>query len=99
MSESLSQQVYHSGPRRAGRWTLSTLLLITAWSVAVPVAVLERPGGLRSLGRSRQLVRGNRLSALMVILLVAAVIWIVRFGVERRSMGGSAPLNAIEGKG
>jgi hypothetical protein len=72
--------------------TLPTLLLITAWSVAVPVAVLERPGGLRSLGRSHQLVRGNRLSALMVIVLVAAVIWLVSFagGVLAGIVGHSA---------
>jgi len=35
------------------------LILITIWSVTAPVIVLERPGGLGALGRSRELVRGN----------------------------------------
>src|ERR1019366_3553003 len=35
------------------------LILITIWSVAAPVVVLERPAGLGALGRSRELVRGN----------------------------------------
>jgi uncharacterized membrane protein len=38
---------------------LPELYLLTVWSVFVPVVVLERPGGLRALGRSRELVRGN----------------------------------------
>src|SRR6476469_9133759 len=35
------------------------LILLTVWSVAAPVVVLERPPGLAALGRSRELVRGN----------------------------------------
>ena len=34
------------------------LILLTIWSVVVPVVVLERPGVFRSFGRSRELVRG-----------------------------------------
>jgi hypothetical protein len=46
------------------------LYLMTNWAVCLPVAVLESPGGLRALGRSRELVRGNgsRVLALMFIL-------------------------------
>jgi hypothetical protein len=33
------------------------MYLLTVWSVIVPVVVLERPGGLRALGRSSDLVR------------------------------------------
>jgi hypothetical protein len=34
------------------------LILLTIWSVAAPVLVIERPGVLRAFGRSRELVRG-----------------------------------------
>ena len=35
------------------------LILITLWSVAAPVVVLEHPGVFPALRRSRVLVRGN----------------------------------------
>jgi hypothetical protein len=35
------------------------LVLLTIWSVVVPVIVVERAGVFGSLGRSRELVRGN----------------------------------------
>src|SRR5271155_5227724 len=35
------------------------LYLLTVWSLAAPVVVLERPGVLAALRRSRELVRGN----------------------------------------
>jgi len=35
------------------------LILLTIWSVAAPVVVLESPPGLQALGRSRELVRGH----------------------------------------
>jgi hypothetical protein len=56
---------------------LSVLLLVlqlrlfTSWSVAAAVVVLERPGGLGALGRSRELVRGNRRHVLALILALA----------------------------
>lgn len=53
------------------------LMLLTAWAVAAPVVVLERPGGLRALRRSRELVRGNGWRVFAVIfvlfLLVGAI--------------------------
>jgi hypothetical protein len=45
--------------------------LLTVWSVIVPVVVLERPGGLRALGRSSDLVRENRWRVLGVVVLFA----------------------------
>jgi hypothetical protein len=56
---------------------LSVLLLVlqlrlfTSWSVSAAVVVLERPGGLGALGRSRELVRGNRWRVLALILALA----------------------------
>jgi hypothetical protein len=45
------------------------LILLTIWSVSAPVVVLERPGGLRALGRSRELVRGNGWRVFGVVLV------------------------------
>jgi hypothetical protein len=50
---------------------LLQLRLCTSWSVSAAVVVLERPGGLRALGRSRDLVRGNRWRVLALILALA----------------------------
>lgn len=49
---------------------IPTLYLMTTWSVFAPVAVLERPRGLRALGRSRELVRGNRSRVLALVLML-----------------------------
>ena len=50
------------------------LVLLTIWSVAAPVVVLERPGGLTALGRSRELVRGNGWQVFVVIVLLYVVV-------------------------
>src|SRR4029077_1433920 len=52
------------------------LILITLWSVAAPVVVLERPGVFAALGRSRELVRGNgwELCGFMSVLDVLVVL-------------------------
>jgi uncharacterized membrane protein len=46
------------------------LILLTIWSVAAPVVVLEHPGAVRALGRSRELVRGNGWQVFGVILVL-----------------------------
>jgi hypothetical protein len=58
------------------------LILATLWSVAAPVVVLERPGGLRALGRSRALVRGNAWNVFAVILLLVILVGLVGSGIE-----------------
>jgi hypothetical protein len=58
------------------------LILITIWAVAAPVVVLERPGGLRALGRSRELVRGNGWNVFAVILLLVILLVIVAGAIE-----------------
>ncbi len=50
------------------------LILITIWAVAAPVVVLERPGAVRALGRSRELVRGNGWNVFAVILLLVVLV-------------------------
>jgi hypothetical protein len=53
------------------------LILITIWSVAAPVVVLERPAGLGALGRSRELVRGNGWQVFGVIVVLDVLVTIV----------------------
>jgi hypothetical protein len=50
------------------------LILITIWSVAAPVVVLERPGAMRALGRSRELVRGNGWQVFGVIVVLVILV-------------------------
>jgi hypothetical protein len=45
------------------------LFLLTIWAVVAPVVVLERPGVVAALGRSRELVRGHGWQVFGVILL------------------------------
>jgi hypothetical protein len=58
------------------------LILITMWSVFAPVIVLEHPPGLRALGRSRELVRGNGWQVFGVIVVLYVVVAIVGFAIE-----------------
>jgi hypothetical protein len=62
-------------------FVVPALFLATVWSLAAPVVVLERPGGLRALGRSRQLVRGNRWRVFAVILLLVLVLGAAGAGI------------------
>ncbi|MGA2164613.1 MAG: hypothetical protein ABSH36_09085 [Solirubrobacteraceae bacterium] len=68
------------------------LILATIWSVAAPVVVLERPNGLRALGRSRELVRGNGWSVFAVILLLVILVGVVAALLEA---GGDAAGTAV----
>ena len=58
------------------------LILLTIWSVAVPVTVIERPGIFAAFGRSRQLVKGNGWQVFGPILLV----WLIAIVVG--ALGG-----------
>jgi hypothetical protein len=58
------------------------LILITIWSVAAPVVVLERPGVFAALGRSRELVRGNGWQVFGVIFVLFFLVLFVSSGVE-----------------
>lgn len=54
------------------------LVLMTMWWVAVPVAVVERPGVLASLGRSVNLTAGHR----WPILGIVAVLFALQVGLS-----------------
>jgi len=58
------------------------LILITIWSLAAPVVVLEQPGALRALGRSRELVRGNGWQVFGVILLLDVLVVFIGSAIE-----------------
>jgi len=52
------------------------LVLLTLWSLVIPVIVLERTGVMESFGRSRELVRGHawRVFAIVVLLGIAQAV-------------------------
>src|SRR3977135_4204880 len=58
------------------------LILITIWSVAAPVVVLEHPGVFAALTRSREIVRGNGWQVFGVILVLDILVVIVGSGIE-----------------
>ncbi|HLM85297.1 MAG TPA: YciC family protein [Solirubrobacteraceae bacterium] len=58
------------------------LILITIWSLAAPVVVLEHPGVFAALQRSRELVRGNGWQVFGVILLLYIMVGVVSFIIE-----------------
>lgn len=57
------------------------VVLLTLWWVAAPVVVIERPEGLKALGRSRELVSGNGLRVFAVVFLLLIVVAAVVFGL------------------
>jgi hypothetical protein len=57
------------------------LVLITTWAVFVPVIVVESPGGLRGLRRSRQLVEGNGWQVFRVIMTIFILIGVLGVGL------------------
>ncbi|HWD10341.1 MAG TPA: hypothetical protein VG366_00745 [Solirubrobacteraceae bacterium] len=61
---------------------LPGLILLTVWSVAAPVVVLERPPGLQALRRSRELVRGHGWQVFGVILLLDLLLGIGAGGLD-----------------
>jgi hypothetical protein len=58
------------------------LVLATVWFVIAPVVVLEQPGGLRALGRSRDLVRGNGWGVFGVIFVLIFLVGLLASGID-----------------
>jgi hypothetical protein len=70
------------------------LILLTLWSVAAPVTVIERPGVFAAFGRSRELVRGYGWPVfgtivLVFLLVVAASIAAALIGLVLGDVGGA----------
>lgn len=70
------------------------LVLLTIWAVVAPVVVIERPGGLRALGRSRELVRGNGWQVFGVIVVLVLGVEVL-VGVVGALAGGSSAIAGI----
>jgi hypothetical protein len=71
------------------------LILLTIWSVAAPVVVLERPGGLRALSRSRELVRGNGWNVFGVILVMVILVAVVTGIIEAIADSGGTGIGLV----
>jgi hypothetical protein len=71
------------------------LILITVWSVAAPVVVLERPPGLGALRRSRELVKGNGWQVFGVILVLDVVVAIIAGAIELAGDSASTGLGIV----
>ena len=73
------------------------LILITIWSVVVPVVVLEKPGVFAAFGRSRELVRSHGwpvFGTLVVTWLITIGVAIVG-GIIVAALGGADIIQAI----
>ena len=71
------------------------LILITIWSVAAPVVVLEHPGVFAALSRSRQLVRGNGWQVFGVILFLYIFVGVVSFIIEGVAESASSAVGIV----
>ncbi len=66
---------------------INLAVVVTALWVAVPVAVIERPGVIGSLRRSRDLVTGNRSTVFgIIVVLMLLELGVVVFGTVFASM-------------
>jgi hypothetical protein len=77
------------------------LILLTIWSVAAPVVVLERPPGLGALSRSRELVKGSGWPVFGVIFVlgvaVSLVAGLIEFGADSAGTGVGIVVRVIIG--
>jgi hypothetical protein len=71
------------------------LILLTVWSVAAPVVVLERPPGLQALRRSRELVSGNGWQVFGVILVLDLLVAVIAGALELAADGAGTGVGII----
>jgi hypothetical protein len=73
------------------------LILLTIWSVAAPVVVIERPSPTEALGRSRELVRGHGWSVFGVLVVALLIVFIANtvFAALANAASGSAAAFAV----
>ena len=69
------------------------LIVVTMLWVAIPAAVVERPGVIRSLGRSRELTKGSRWRVFGIIVILF-VIEVLPTGVVDALLGATGNLTA-----
>src|SRR6202044_3824107 len=73
------------------------LVLLTIWAVAAPVVVLEHPGAMAALGRSRELVRGNGWQVFGVVFIFNILVLIVASALELAAASAGAGLGIVVG--
>ena len=73
------------------------LILLTQWSVAAPVVVIERPSPTQALGRSRELVRGHGWQVFSVLLVMLLIVFIASTALAAvaNAVSGSAAAFAV----
>ena len=73
------------------------LILITIWSVVIPVVVLEKPGVFASFGRSRDLVRGHGWQVFGTLLLAWLIVIVLGLvvGIILAAAGASDAVVAV----
>lgn len=71
------------------------LILITIWSVFVPVIVLERAPGLSSLSRSRELVRGNGWQVFGVLFVLYVLVGIISAALDGAATSASTGVGIV----
>ncbi len=71
------------------------LILLTIWAVFAPVIVLERPPGLKALGRSRELVRGNGWQVFGVIFALFILVVVLSGVVEAAANSASTGVGIV----
>lgn len=71
------------------------LVLITLWSVAAPVVVLERISAVAALRRSRELVRGNGWEVFLVVLVFDVLVVVIAFAIAIVTASGGVALEIV----
>jgi len=71
------------------------LILFTIWAVVAPVVVIERPGGLRALGRSRELVKGHGWQVFGVVLVLFVGVVAASFILEEAASAAGTAVGLV----
>ena len=71
------------------------LILVTIWAVFVPVIVLERAPGLSSLGRSRELVRGNGWQVFGVLFVLFVLVGVLSTVIDGAAASASTGVGIV----
>jgi uncharacterized membrane protein len=71
------------------------LVMLTLWSVAAPVVVLERLSAGTALRRSRELVRGNGWEVFLVVLVFDVLVVVIAFAIAIVAASGGVGLEIV----
>jgi hypothetical protein len=71
------------------------LVMLTLWSVAAPVVVLERLSAGTALRRSRELVRGSGWEVFLVVLVFDVLVVVIAFAIAIVAASGGVGLEIV----